>query len=134
MGAPDDERTNDLFLLGELGLPNLVTAQDDIEDPLHVAEQLLVGSGGAALKVGDDGGRRVALCGEVLLGHGGALVVFGLGAGFGDGLADGGADRFGLDDVVGAVDLGQALAFGGSSLGGVRWPCSRGAMGDDLRH
>jgi hypothetical protein len=47
----------------------------------------------------------------VLLCHGGALVVLGLRARLRDGLADHRAHRLGLDDVVGAVDLGQALAF-----------------------
>lgn len=54
--------------------------------------------------------------------HGAALVVLALGARFGDGLADDDADGLGLDDVVGAVDLCEALAFGGGALEGyVRW-------------
>ena len=105
--------------VGELGLTYLVTAENDVERALNVAEQFLVGSSGAALEVGDDGGRGVDLCGEVLLCHGGALVVFGFAAGLGDGLANGSANGLGLDDVVGTVDLSEALAFAGGLGRGV---------------
>ena len=106
-----------LFLLvWELGLANLVAAQDDVEHTLHGAQQLLVGCCGSTLEVGDDGGCGVALGGEILLGHGAALVVLRLGAGLGDGLADCRAHRLGLDDIVGTVDLCEALAFGRGTL------------------
>ena len=105
------------LLLRELRLPHLVTPQDNIEHPLHVAKQLLVWRRSTALKVRDDGGRAVALCGQVLLGHRGTLVVLRLGARLGDGLADLDANGLGLDDVVGAVDFGKVLAFCGSALG-----------------
>jgi hypothetical protein len=108
-----------LLPVGELGLPDLVAAQHDVEHALHGAEQLLVRRCGAALKICDDGRRAVALCGEVLLRHGGALVVLGLGARLGDGLADHDAHRLGLDDVVGAVDLGETLALRRGAL----WVC-----------
>jgi hypothetical protein len=99
-------------LLGELGLTDVVAPKLDVENPLEVAEDLLVGGGGAALEVGDDGRRCVALGGEVLLGHGRGLgVARGL-----DGLGHLGPYRLGLDDVVAAVDLCQALTFT-SSLG-----------------
>lgn len=67
----------------------------------------MVGGGCAALKVGDDGLGGVALGGEVLLGHLGLDLLPCLG----DDVADVLADCVGLDDVVGSVDLGQALAF-----------------------
>ena len=102
------------LLLSKLRGTDVVAAQLDVEDPLHVAEDLLVGLGGAALEVGDDGGGGVAAGGEVLLGH---LGLGGL-AGLGDGGADVLADGVGLDDVVGAVDLREALALG-AALGGL---------------
>lgn len=101
-----------LFLLGKLGRANVAAAQLDVEDALHVGEDLLVGGGGAALKVGDNGLGGVALGGEVLLGHLGLHLL----AGLGDDVADGAADGVGLDNVVGAVDLGEALAFAGANL------------------
>jgi hypothetical protein len=104
------------LLVGELGLSNLITAQDDVEHTLNVAQQLLVWSGGAALEVGNDGGCAVALGCEILLRHSRALVVLGLGASLGDSLADLGADGLGLDDVVGTVDLGEALAIATRAL------------------
>jgi hypothetical protein len=98
-------------LLGELGLPHLVTPQDNVEHPLHVAEQLLVRCRSTALEVGDDGRCAVALCGQILLCHGRALVVLRLGARLGDGLADLDANGLGLDDIIRAVDFGEALTF-----------------------
>lgn len=97
-------------LLGELGLADVRAAQLDVQHALHVAEELLVGHGGAPLEVGDDGGRRVALGGELLLRQGGLLGV----AGRLDGVADLDPHRLGLDDVVRPVDLGQALALAAS--------------------
>ncbi|KAL2292049.1 hypothetical protein FJTKL_10720 [Diaporthe vaccinii] len=94
-------------LLGELGLADVVAAQLDVEHALEVTQDLLVRGGGAALEVGDDGGRRVALRGELLLRHGRGLgVARGL-----DGLGHLGPHRLGLDDVVAAVHLCQALAL-----------------------
>lgn len=75
----------------------------------------MVGGGGAALKVLDDGHGGVALGGEFLLCH---LVSF-LGTALLDGIGDGETDGLGLDDIVAAVDLGQVLAFGGASLSGL---------------
>lgn len=109
-------RTRSFLLVGELGLPNLVTTQDDVELALQVAQQLLVGRGGTTLEVGNDGWCAVDLCSEVLLCHGGALVVLGFRASLGDGLSDSDTDGLGLDDVVGAIDLGQALTFCVSGL------------------
>jgi uncharacterized protein involved in tellurium resistance len=104
------------LLVGELGLSHLLTAQDNVEHALNVAEQLLVGGRGAALKVGNDSGRAVALGCEVLLRHGRALVVLGLGASLGDSLTDCNTDGLGFDDVVGAIDLGEALTLAASAL------------------
>lgn len=102
-----------LFLLvGELGGTNVAAAELDVEDTLHVGEDLLVGSGSATLKVGNDGLCGVALGGEVLLGHLGLHLLTGLG----DDVANLLADGVGLDDLVGAVDLGHALALGGTTL------------------
>jgi len=105
-----------LLLGAELGLADAGAPQLDVEDALHGGEHLLVGGCGAALKVGDDGLGGVALCGEVLLGHLGLNLL----TGSRDDIADGLADGVGLDDVVGAVDLGEALAFnGGAGLRGI---------------
>jgi len=103
-----------LLLGGELGSANVATPQLNVEHPLHGGEDLLIGGAGAALEVGDDCGGGVALSSEVLLGH----LGLHLGSGLGDGVADLLADGVGLDDVVGAVDLGEALAFDGR-LGGL---------------
>lgn len=100
-------------LLLELGLANVAAAQLDVEDALHGRQHLLVRGGGAALKVGDDGGRRVALGGQVLLRHLGLHLL----TRRRDDVADLLADRLGLDDVVGPVDLGQVLALDGGSRG-----------------
>lgn len=106
-----------LFLGRELWLAHLVTPQDDVEGALHLAEKLLIRCRSSALEVGDDGGRTVALLGEVLLCHGRALVVLGLGACLADGLTYGGAYSLGLHDVVAAVDLGETLTFGACAAG-----------------
>jgi hypothetical protein len=97
-----------LLLLGsELGSTDITTPQLDVENALHGPENLLVGGSGATLKVGDDGGGGVAAGGKILLGH---LGLHGT-PGLGDGIANLLADGVGLDDIVGAVDLGEALAF-----------------------
>ena len=101
-----------LFLLGKLGSANVAATQLDVEDTLHVGENLLVGGGSAALKVGDNGLGGVALGGEVLLGHLGLHLL----AGLGDDVADGLANGVRLDNVIGAVDLGESLAFAAANL------------------
>lgn len=95
-------------LLLEPGLADVGTPKLDVEHPLHRGEHLLIGRRGAALKVGDDSGRGVALCGQLALRQGLGLE---LGARLHDGIADVLADRLGLDDVVGPVDFCEALAF-----------------------
>lgn len=92
--------TRSFLLVRELGLAHLVTAKDNVEHPLHVAQQFLVWSCGSALEIGDDCGGGVALGGKVLLCHGRSLVVLGLGACLGDGLSDGGANSLRLHDIV----------------------------------
>jgi len=97
-----------LRLLLEPRLADVGPAQLDVEHPLHRRQHLLVGRRGAALKVGDDGGRRVALCGELALRQGLWLEP---GARLHDGVADVLADRLGLDDVVRPVDFCEALSL-----------------------
>jgi len=87
-------------LLPKLRLPHLVSPQHHVEHPLHCAQQLLVWRRRAPLEVRDDRRRSVALGSELLLRHCVALVVFDFAARLADGLADGDADGFGLDDVV----------------------------------
>jgi hypothetical protein len=104
-----------LCLLFEFGLADVASAQLDVKHPLHGGQDLLVGGGGAALEVGHDGGRGVALGREILLRQGLGLE---LGPGLRDGAADLLADCLGLDDVVRSVDFCQALAFY-AGLGGL---------------
>ena len=106
-----------LALPRKLGLADFVTAQDDVEHALHVAKKLLVGRSGTALKIGDNSRGCVALRSEVLLRHSGALVVLGFRSRLRNRLPDLDAHRLGLDNVVGAVDLCETLAFGVSGLG-----------------
>jgi hypothetical protein len=96
-----------LLLLGELWGANVSAAKLDVEHPLHGGKNLLVRSRGASLKVGDDTLGGIALGGEVLLRH----LRLHLLSGAGDGIADGLADCVGLDNVVGAIDLGETLAI-----------------------
>jgi len=103
-----------LLLLLKSGLADISTPQLDVEDALHGTQHLLIGRGGASLKIGHNGRRGVALCGELLLRESLGLEV---GAGFLNGEADVLADRLGLDDVVGSVDHSQALAFYGGLSG-----------------
>jgi hypothetical protein len=95
-----------LLLAIHLWLANALPPQLDLEHALEIVQYLLVWRRAPALIVGDDGGRLVDLGRQVLLRHGRALVVFGLAARLLDGVADGAAHRFGLDDVFGPVDLG----------------------------
>ena len=102
-----------LFLpVGELGSAKVAAAKLDVENTLHVGKDLLVGSSSAALKLGHDRLDGVALGGKVLLGHLGLHLLTSLG----DDVADLLANGVGLDDVVGSVDLGHALAFRGTTL------------------
>lgn len=96
-----------LLLFGELFFPDVRAPQLNVEHALHCAQNFLVGSGGALLKVLDNGGGGVALGREFLLCH---LVGF-LIAALLDGVCDLVADGLGLDDVIAAVNLCQVLAF-----------------------
>jgi hypothetical protein len=107
--------TTSLFLRTKPRRANVRAAQLDAQDPLHASEDLLVGRGCPALEVRDDGLRRVAFCGEVLLRHFGLHLLALLRDDGADLLADGG----GLDDVVRAVNLGEMLAFD-AGFGGLR--------------
>ena len=101
------------LLLPEARRADVVPAQLDAEHLLHGREHLLVGRGGAALEVGDDGLRGVAARGEVLLRQ---LEPVALSLARDD-LADVGADGLGLDNVLAAVDLGQVLPLDAGSRG-----------------
>lgn len=96
-------------------MANLVSSQDNVECTLDVTQELLVRCGSPSFEVGDYGGCGVDLGCKILLCHGSALVVFGFTASLGNGLPDNCADSLGLDDVVGTVDLGEALAFAGAT-------------------
>ena len=96
------------LLLLEPRLPDVGTAELDVEHPLHGRQHLLVGGRRAALEVGDDGGRGVALGGQLALRQRLGLELC---TRLHDGVADLLAHRLGLDDVVRPVDLCEALAF-----------------------
>jgi len=96
-----------LLLRTKLRSANIAPPQLDAQNPLHARQDLLVRGSGAPLEISDDARRRVALGGQVLLGHLGLHLLPPLrddGAHF---LADGAR----LDDIVGSVDLGQMLTF-----------------------
>lgn len=101
-----DERSS-LLLWSEPWSTNVGTSQLDAENALHVGEHLLVWSGGTVLELLNNRGGGVALGGQVLLGHL-WLHLLALGR---DGVTDNFADRVWLDDIVGAVDLGQMLSL-----------------------
>lgn len=96
-----------LLLWSESWGTNIGTSQLDAENALHVGKDLLIRGCGSVLELGDNGGGSVALGSQVLLGH----LWLHLLALCGDGVADGLADGGWLDNVVGAVDLGQVLAL-----------------------
>jgi hypothetical protein len=96
-----------LLLGGKLGRTKVASAELDVEHALHGGEHLLVRRSGTALKLGDDVLCGVALCGQVLLGHLGLHLL----TGSSNDITDFLADCVGLDDVVGAVDLGQTLTL-----------------------
>jgi hypothetical protein len=96
-----------LLLVRKLGSTNVGTTQLDVQHTLHGTENLLVRSGGSSLKVGDGALCGVAAGSEILLCHLGLHLL----SGGGDGVADQLTNGVGLDDVVGSVNLGQALTF-----------------------
>lgn len=99
------------LLLRELDISNLIPPQYHIEDPLHCAQQLLVRRGGTPLKVCDYRRRGIALGSQILLGHGGTLVVLRFATGFLNGVANAGAHGFRLDNLVGSIDFCEVLSF-----------------------
>ena len=103
--------TSSCLLLRELDISNLIPPQYHIEDPLHCAQQLLVRRSGTPLKVCDYRRRGIALGGQILLGHGGTLVVLRFATGFLNGVANTGAHGFRLDNLVGSVDFCEVLSF-----------------------
>lgn len=93
--------------------PNIRPPQLNTQHLLHRSQNLLIRRRAPPLEISNDRGGGVALCCEVFLRHLGlhflALVR--------DHLADFFADCVGLDDFVGAVDFGEALAFATAGLG-----------------
>lgn len=94
--------------------PDIRPPQLNAQHPLHRRQDLLVRRRGPALEIRDDRGGRVALGRQVLLRH----LRLHLLALVRDHAADFLADRVGLDDLVAAVDFGEALAFAAAGLGG----------------
>lgn len=96
-----------LLLVRELGSANVSATQFDVQDTLHGPENLLIGSGSSSFEVSDNALSGIASGGEILLCH----LRLHLLSGGRDGVANQLADSVGLDDVVGSVDLCQALTF-----------------------
>lgn len=101
-----DERSS-LLLWSKSWSTNVGTSQLDSENALHIGEHLLVWSGGTVLELLNNGGGGVAFGCQVLLGHL-WLHLLTLGR---DGVTNHLADGVWLDDIVGAVDLGQVLSL-----------------------
>lgn len=101
------KKFTNLLLGREPGLADLVllAAQLDVEDALHGGEDLLVGRGAALLHLLDDGGRRVALLGQLVLLHRRLAPLPRLL----DGVAHRQPHRLRLDDLVRPVHLGVEL-------------------------
>jgi hypothetical protein len=97
-----------LFLLRKLLSPNITPPQLNIQHPLHRTQHLLVRRRRTPLHILHYGDGRITFCGQFLLSH---LVAFVIAAPF-DSVADLGADGFGFDNVVAAVDFCEELAFG----------------------
>src|SRR3569833_3206932 len=107
-GVEGEDTSRSLFrLLLKLGLPDIATAQLDVEHALQGAQHLLVRGGVAARHALYDGHRGVAARGQVLLRQLGLHLLALLGYDVAHLLAH----RLGLDDVVGPVHLGQVLAL-----------------------
>lgn len=102
-----------LFLLGaQAGSTNVGAPQLDVEHPLHLGENGLVGRGSTTLVRGDSCGCLSDLLAQSSLGHGRLEFLSALLNGLSDFLSD----SLGLDDVVGAVDLGEALTLSTAGL------------------
>ncbi len=100
-------KSSRLLLWAESWSTDVGASELDAEDTLHVAEDLLVWLCGTVLERSDDLWGGVALGGQVFLCH---LWLHLLALG-GDGATDDLTDGVWLDDVVGAIDLGQVLAL-----------------------
>lgn len=111
--SPSDPRFVSRLLGRKLGLADPGPAQLDVQHPLHGAQDLLVGLGGASFEVLDHPDGGVTLGGQILLGHFRLHLV----AAADDGLGHVVPHGFGLDDFVRPVDLGQVLTFGRGFLG-----------------
>lgn len=104
-----------LFLLGKLLSPNIGSPQFDIQYSLHRTQHLLVWRRRTPLHVLHHSDSGIAFCGQLLLCH---FVTFVVAAPF-DGVADLGADGFGFDDVVAAVDFCEVLALRSACAAGL---------------
>jgi hypothetical protein len=112
---------NPLLLIRKLRLPNLIPPQHHIQRALHLAQQPLIRCRRTPLVIRNNRRRTVTLLRKILLRHRSTLVVLRLGPRLANRLADRNSHRLGLDDVVGAIDFGQALAFGGATAGLGLW-------------
>jgi hypothetical protein len=92
--------------------PNIRPPQLNPKYLLHGPQNLLIRRRTPALEISNDARGGVALCREVFLGH----LRLHLLALVGDHGADFFADCVGLDDLVAAVDFGEALAFAAAGL------------------
>lgn len=102
-----------LFLLGAQARgANVSAPQLDIEHSLHLGENSLVRRSSTALVCSNSCRCLANLLAQIGLGHSGLELLAGLLDSFPDVLSD----CLGLDNVIGAVDLGQTLAFAAGAL------------------
>ena len=105
--------TPTLFLLRALARgTNVLAPQLDVEHALHLGENVLIRGGGASLIGSNSGGSLANLLAQLRLCHSRLKPLSAL---F-NSLADLLADSLGLDDVVGAVDFSETLAFATTTL------------------
>lgn len=113
MSLPTKSPKASLLLRSKPRRPNIRPPQLNPQHSLHRRQNLLIRSRATALEIRNDRGGSVALCRQVLLRH----LRLHLLALVGDHGADFLADCVGLDDLVAAVDFGEALAFAAAGLG-----------------
>lgn len=101
-----------LLLWAEHGAADVGSGQPDVGGLLNLVDKVHGGEVGTrALEGGDELDVDRGLGGEVLLGHGSTLCVLQAGAGLLQGLGDVIGDLLCGDNVFGAVDLCEMLAF-----------------------
>lgn len=102
-----------LFLLGTQARgANVSAPQLDVEHSLHLGENGLVRRSSTTLVCSDGCCCLANLLAQLGLGHSGLELLTGLLDSLSDFLSDG----LGLDNVIGAVDLGKTLAFAATTL------------------